>query len=217
MKMPSLIKKTIIAAGLFVSASIAQAALIQPDSATASSEFSGSFDIGNAIDGSGLPANFTVLDGHANYGAHNHWTTQANQVPNNSYATFMFDNPQTLYSFNLWNHRSNVIASNSEYAVTDFTLIFKDSSGATLLTLSNLTALAGIAEAQNYNFAAVSGVSAIDFIINSNLRFDNGNASPNYTGVAEVAFNGTVVPVPAAIWLFASALLGIMSLNRRQS
>ena len=100
--------------------SVASAQLFQPDSAVASSEFSGSYDIGNAIDGSGFPAVFSFMTPHSTYTTNNHWTTRSNPV--NPNATFFFDEEKTIRQFFLWNHRSNGVASDPNYAVKRFTV-----------------------------------------------------------------------------------------------
>ena len=51
---------------------------------------------------------------------------------------------------------------------------------------------------------------------------DGGGGACGYVAVAEVADNAgdwstTIVPVPAAIWLFATGLLGLVGVARRQS
>lgn len=185
------------------------AALFQPDSATASSTFSSLYDISNTIDGSGLPANFAPNDLHADYVAHNHWTTAANQVPGAT-ANYFFDSAVTIGTFHLWNHRSNVIAANAAYGVTLFDLILRDDDGNQLFGLLDQSAQTGVASAQSYGFAAVAGVYQVDFIIKSNLRFDLGGASPNYTGLAEVAFSAaSPVPLPAGMWLLGSAMVAL--------
>ena len=171
---------------------VAGAQLIRPTSATATSQFSGLYDIGNTIDGSGLPANFTLSDGHANYTTNNHWTTALNQTVGMS-ATFSFATPQTLTRFYMWNHRSNGIASNSSYAVTRFDLILRDAGGSTLLALTDLTAVGGTAFAQTFCFPQTAGVSSAQFIVRAT---QNNNVSP-YTGLAEVAF-GFVNPCSSA-------------------
>lgn len=167
--------------------------LFQPDGATATSEFSIYYDIGNAIDGSGLPPDFGPSDAHADYVADNHWTTAANQVPGAA-ASFFFDTPQTIGAFYLWNHRSNVIASNPHYEVTRFDLELFDAASNSLRLLDNLTAVGESATAQEFVFSPTGNVSRVVFTIESNQGFEQG-ADPNYTGVGEVAF---AVPEPSA-------------------
>lgn len=113
-------------------AQFAAAQLIRPNSATATSTFSASYVITNAINGSGMPANFTAADAHATYATNNHWTTASGHTVGES-ATFSFT-AQTIGAFHLWAHRSNGIASNPYYVATQFDLVFRDSAGTVLST-----------------------------------------------------------------------------------
>ena len=177
--------------------SIAQAQLIRPNSATATSEFSALYDIGNVIDGSGLPANFTPADAHANYTTNNHWTTRSGQTIGQS-ATFTFDTSQTIGGFYMWNHRSNGIAANSFYEVVRFDLVLRDGpngSGNVLANLTNIDALPNVAVAQTFAFDPRSNVRSIQFIVRAT---ENNNASP-FTGLAEVAFTPCVAPERLAL------------------
>jgi hypothetical protein len=179
------------AVGVLLCAATASAQLIRPDSATATSEFSGSYDIGNTIDGSGLPVNFALTDPHATYAANNHWTTQANHTLGES-ATFSFNNAQTLGAFHMWNHRSNGIANNPYYEPVRFDLALFSGPGATgtqLLLLTDVAAESNIAVAQTFPFNTTAGVRSVRFTVRAT---ENGNVSP-YTGLAEVAF-GPCVP-----------------------
>lgn len=195
--------------------------LIRPTSATTGSFFSGNYDIGNAIDGSGLPAGFTLADLHANYNVNNHWTTQAGAIgAGTAWAEFFFSTPQTLGQFHLWNHRSNIIASNSNYAVTQFDLELRDASGAPLLTLNDVAA-AGVpggsytGGVQSFSFAATEGVSSVWFRIDRNVQIDLFGGDGVYTGVAEVAF-GAPVPEPESVALMLAGLAAIgLRLRRR--
>ena len=156
--------------------------LIRPDSATAESEFSGSYDIGNAIDGSGLPENFTPADPHATYVQNNHWTTRANAIPNGtSNATFFFDEPQSLGRFYMWNHRSDGVASDSFYEVMLFDLIFRDADGVELYAMTEVQAVGETAVAQTFCFPEVVGVRSVELRVLE-------NQGSIYTGVGEVAF-----------------------------
>jgi hypothetical protein len=157
--------------------------LIRPTGATASSQFSGLYDIGNAIDGSGLPVNFGPGDAHATYAVNNHWTTASGPTVGRN-ATFTFTTAQTVNRFFMWNHRSDNIAANSWYGVTNFTLTLRDASGATLRVLENVPSATGLASAQAFCFPVTEGVRSAVFVINATA---NNNAGP-FTGLAEVAF-----------------------------
>lgn len=185
----------------------ASAAMVRPDSATAVSEFSSLYDIGNAIDGSGLPANFTPADAHADYVTHNHWTTASGAVQaGTARASFFFDDPTTLGAFYLWNHRSTIttIAANPDYDVQLFDLVFRDGAGTEIGSALGLVAAEDIAIAQTFLFAEINGVRQVDFIIRST------HGSTSYTGVAEVAFD--TVPTPPT----AVGILMIAAMPRRR-
>lgn len=172
-------------------AATGHAQLFQPDSATASSTFSGSYDIGNAIDGSGLPAGFGPADAHADYATHNHWTTQRDPATPVT-ADLFFDLPVTIGTLHLWNHRSNNIADDPFYGVRMFNLAFFDAGDALLGELTGLSAERDIAVAQSYLFAPVDGVSRVRFTITEN------HGSRLY-GFAEVAFEAVPSPTGAAV------------------
>ncbi len=59
---------------------------------------------------------------------------------------------------------------------------------------------------------APTGISPVDFAV----RFTAGSAD-NQGQEDEAFLSGTVVPVPAAAWLFGSALVGLAGLRRRRS
>lgn len=182
----------------------AQAQIFQPDSAVAGSEFSGSYDIGNAIDGSGLPPGFDATSVHATYAANNHWTTRAGALAaGNAWATFSFDEPVTIGTFLMWNHLSNGVASDPGYAITRFTLELMDSDSNVLHSLVDVTAVPNVHTAQSFVMPITGGVSSVKLTILAN------NGSPNYTGLAEVAFSA--VPAPGAL-----ALLGIGAIVSRR-
>ncbi len=189
----------------------AQATFFQPDSATAMSEFSGSYDIGNAIDGSGLPTGFGPADSHATYVQNNHWTTQANAInAGTAKATFNFSSDVTVGTFYLWNHRSDGVASNGLYAVSLFNLVLKDQSGTVLYSVLNQSAVANVATAQSFSFNPVNGVRSAEFTILANGQPTNNS----YTGVAEVGFDTEGVPEPATLLVVAG--LGLVAARRKR-
>lgn len=175
------------------SASAGAQTLIRPTTASASSTFSTAYAAANTINGSGLPANFTPGDVHANYtSTSNHWTTRRNETLGMS-ITWGFATPQTVNRFYMWNHRSNGVAANGNYAVTRFDLEFRDAAGTLLSSLTNLTAESGIAFAQSYCLSTIAGVSTVSLTVRATA--DN-NSSP-FTGLAEVAF-ANVTPCGSA-------------------
>lgn len=188
-------------------ASVATAQLFQPDSATATSEFSASYDIGNVIDGSGLPAGFTPASVHSTYVQNNHWTTASGALgANNAAASFFFNSPVTIGTFHMWNHLSNGVASDPGYAVTSFDLRLFDAGNNEIFSLLNQSATPNVAIAQSFLFAPVANVSRVDFRILAN------NGSTRYTGLAEVAFEA--VPTPGALALMGFG--GLLAARRRR-
>ncbi len=185
MKTVTLAVSSLIAAAVAPLAASAQ--FFRPDSASATSVFSSGYVVANAINGTGLPAGFGPLSSHANYASGNHWTTANGRTIGES-ATFSFTTPKTVGGFYMWAHRSNGVASNPNYAVTRFDLVFRDAAGATLANLTDLVGLPNIPIAQTYTFNQVSNVSSIQFIVRATL---NNNVSP-YTGLAEVAFDSCI-------------------------
>ena len=187
--------------------SVASAQLFQPNSATATSEFSASYDILNTIDGSGLPVNFTPASVHATYAVNNHWTTRPGALGNNNAAaSFFFTAPVTIGTFHMWNHLSNGVAADPGYAVTRFDMRLFDSSNNELFALLNQSAVPNVFTAQSFTFSPVANVSRIDFRVLAN------NGSPNYTGLAEVAFES--IPSPGALALLG--LGGLVATRRRR-
>lgn len=219
--------RRLIAATLLLSllAPAAHATLIQPNSATATSEFSASYDIGNTIDGSGITGAVTPTSTHVGYGPVNfvnlYWTTQARtgtQITDGSTsATYTFTAPQSLVAFYLWNHQGSANGGTSKYYVTKFDLIFRDSSNVVLSSLLNLSAgnpsIAPISQkAEVFSFAQLYGVKTVQFVVrDSKGRVDNIQSAAGpvwYTGLAEVAFE-TPEPASLAIMMVGGAGLAL--------
>lgn len=197
---------------LALATGLASAQLVRPDSAIASSTFSAAYDIGNAINGSGLPAGFTLDDTHAVYAGGNHWTTRNGAIAaGTANATFFFDTPQTIAQFHLWNHQSNGVASNGFYAVTQFDLRFFDANNNLLGEVLNVAAVGGVgvSAVQSFALPTFTNVSSVYFGIDANSA-PLTHTGVNYTGVAEVAFNASPVPEPGTSALLALGLMGVL-------
>ena len=196
-----------VAAGL---ATTSQAAMFNADSAVAGSEHSSSYDILNAIDGSGLPAIFDASTPHAVYSTNNHWTAASGSILNNTaWAEFMFNSEVTMGTFYMWNHQSNGVASNPDYDVTLFNLRLYDAADNEIFSMLNVSAQEDLTTAQIFAFDPVTGVRKARFEILANARPNNDS----WTGVAEVRFDTEAVPEPATMAVLG---LGAATLLRRR-
>ena len=184
----------VVAAGLIGCiggiAAFANADLVQPDDAVATSEFSSSYDILQTIDGSGMPAGFGPSDEHDIYDQGNHWTTASTPALPTG-AVYSFDTPQSLGAFYMWNHRADQaidgLANGDAYDVIEFDLVLFNDKGTELFSIIGECAGIDIPHAQTFSFGTViDDVSSIEFRIRAYLR-------GNFTGLAEVAFDTDVV------------------------
>jgi hypothetical protein len=203
---------------LLVLGASAHATIIQPNTATASSNAGSSYVPTNTINGSGLLGPVSTLPNHGPYTSSsggNHWTSDGS-APLNEWIQWGFTTAQTLDTIYVWNHQSTTsLAINANYDVTAFTLTFFDSSNTQIGTYSNTLAVDSAA-AQAFNFGVLSGISSVRFDINGT------QGSTNYTGLAEVAFNtasptsGTVPDTGASVGLLSTSLLGLFAFSRRR-
>jgi hypothetical protein len=220
-----LLPAALAVAGLL--ATEAPAATFSPTGATASSQFSGAYDPGNTIDGSGLGGlGFAPSAIHAAYSANNHWTTTG-AAPLDQWIRWSFAAPVDIGGLWIWNHLSNNIASNPNYGPTLFSLTFLDASDAVLASFANIALspqpVGGTTGAsQGFTLGSVlSGVSALRFDVDGKLPAGNGTGE--FTGLAEVLISDTTisgaqplaaVPLPASGLLLLAALAGITTRRR---
>ncbi len=188
--------------------STAIAGLFQPDGATASSEFSSSYIAENTINGTGLPAGFTTSDAHDDYSRGNHWTTSGSDSTRS--ITWTFNTPATLGQIILWNHRSNIIASNSGYEPINFDLLLSGAGiGADVLVLDDAPLMPDVATGQTIGLGSVfEDVTSVTFVVN-----ETQNPATPFTGLAEVAF--TAIPEPTAVVLLGAASVALIVWRRR--
>jgi hypothetical protein len=196
----------------------AQAAVVQPDSATASSSAGSDYLPINTINGSGLAGPVSSLPNHepySNAGTGNHWTSDGSG-PTAEWIQWSFLSPQNLDTIYLWNHQSTTsLANNAFYDVTAFSLTFYNSSSVVLGTYSNTLAVDSPA-AQAFNFGYLAAVSSVRFDV------DGTQGSTNYTGLAEVAFNTASAPstgVPdagATAPLLAGSMVMLVAWTKRR-
>lgn len=204
------------------------AATFSPTGATASSQFSGAYDPGNTIDGSGLGGpGFAPTAIHATYQANNHWTTTGAD-PLDQWIRWSFSAPVDVGGLWIWNHRSDTIASNSVYEPTRFSLTFYGAANAVLASFTDIALLPqpifgtpGAAQAFTLG-AVLGGVESVRFDVDGKDPVTNGTAE--YTGLAEVLFSDQLianasdlapVPLPASGLLLFAALGGIAASRRR--
>ena len=93
--------------------------------------------------------------------------------------------------------------------------------GATCGTVSSAGSTAGLSNPLGYNVTAISDLGGGDYgvvvewaktIAGSGTTFDGNEAHWRVEGVMHT----TAVPVPAAVWLFGSGLLGLVGVSRRK-
>ncbi|MCC6540085.1 MAG: PEP-CTERM sorting domain-containing protein [Bryobacterales bacterium] len=207
-------KKQILAALMLAGAATAQAAVITPDTASASSEFSTQYRALYTIDGSGFAGPVTPSSLHADYATNNHWTTDGT-APLDEFIDWGFNAPQTLGTIYIWNHRSNIIANNSGYEVTLFDLMLFDSANNILLNLDNVSLLPDTDASQAIAFTLTNNVSRV------RLAVEQTQSSTNYTGLAEVRFDTTSVgassPVPEpSTYGMAAVAMAVFGWARRR-
>jgi hypothetical protein len=202
---------SVLVSGLILSATQAEAVIFKPTGSAASSQFSGSYDPGNTIDGSGLTGGgLDINEAHANYAVNNHWTTANGTNPLNQWIDWTFTIPVTMGAAYIWTHRSNIIASNDGYEPTVFDLTLFDVDDNVLLVLDNKSLAPDTAFTQRIDFALTNGVKRVRFDVEA------VQSSPNYTGLAEVAFDTqSFVPEPAS-WAMMIAGFGLVGAAMRR-
>lgn len=175
--------------------------------------------ISNIIDQSGLSASY--ISGVTNFDSYvssapTHISNFTNTIWASDFTTsgvidFGFAGPVTLDTLALWSRDGSY---GSLFGIKDFSLFMSDSADFSLAThLGNYTAVqnAGGNDSatlvQTFSFGATSG----SFL---RLQYHN-NYGEVLVEIGEIAFKSTV-PVPAAVWLFGSGLLGLIGVARRK-
>ena len=191
------------------------ATLLQVSSVTSSEGSFSGFDIGKTIDQSGLSASYvsgvtdfnsfvsgtTTIDG-----ANNGWFSPGTITTSN--IDFDLGGSFNIESFALWNDFQNVGQN-----INAFNLWADDNAGfATPVLLGSFNA---IVSDEPLNFGQIFNFGVTDA---SHVRMEilSNYGSTFVTGFSEAAFGITAVPVPAAVWLFGSGLLGLVAVARRK-
>lgn len=154
---------------------------------------------------------------------------------------FELDQDYILSGFDLWNNGGlgTWIADLNQWSgegdgegINLFTLSFLDASLSEITTFTDNAsdygypppAQLGNSQPESFLFAAVSNVRYVDLIIQSNhfqglvdIGDPNGDAGVrDYAAFREVAFDGSPVPVPGAILLLGSGLIGLAGCKRKK-
>ena len=179
-------------------------------------DFSSSFDIGNIIDQSGLSDVYTsgVTDfdtyvatdpTHTGNIVNSHWFSSNGTLTGN--IDFDLGSSLTVSRIALWFRAG---AQNAP-AITNFTLFADDEN--------TFTAATNLGSFTNAAFTDLS-VQVYDFtdtqaqFIRMQITANNGNIFNTAHG--EVAFDTvSAVPVPAAVWLMGSALVGLLGFRKK--
>lgn len=181
-------------------------------------DYSGDYALANIINQSGLSAGYTsgVTD-FATYVAsvtHDGTGTGTSGFTNNDNA------PPAQFSFDLgasmqidalafWNTATTgSVTSFNLYADTDQD--FGNGTGALLGTFNPTAGGTQPSSGQVFTFNSVNTrymhIEALSLSIEGPLN----------AGIGEVAFRSSAVPIPAAVWLFGSGLLGLSAIARRK-
>lgn len=195
--MKKLLFNTAISIGAFVISSSATAALVDFNDITASTTMTpGAFPLNQIVDG--ITADTPPFNGFTS-------PQTAGTI------TFDFASSYNLSSFILHND-INVLAE----GIRDFRLDFFDNLDQQIVTpfSTNYTGPQGQFAGEEYIFnSPVLNVSRVDLVIfNTNI----GGASTQVE-IREVEFSISAVPVPAAVWLFGSGLLGLIGVARHKA
>jgi len=137
--------------------------------------------------------------------------------------TFIYDSPDFAPFSGAIEHRGRV-QFNDSIEVGDFTIRAAagrptDTSGFVVESTFGLEAI--LFDIANPIIEAFDNslVIAANILVSPELAAALGNeaAAGADAGMALVAANSTVVPVPAAVWLFGSGLLGLVGIARRKA
>ena len=174
------------------------ASSINVGSVTASSTYSG-WDIDNIINGVGLSGSPPL---HDEITKNNAWMSDSGDKT--GWLIFDFASTYTVTSTDVWQYGHwnvnprgvNVFQILSSINGTDYTFV-------TDATLQKVGTTPNAAE----SFSLATNARYIKFDIQSNW------GDGLLTGLSEVQFNGSPVPIPSAIWLLGTALTGLAGIR----
>lgn len=102
----------------------------------------------------------------------------------------------------------NGFANNSIFEIA----LFSGGSSGTLIGSDQFTLLGSVFGNDLVEFIGVTTDSAFDFITVREIVSPDGNTNDYFSGFVTAA----AVPIPASIWLFGTAIMGLMGLNRKR-
>ena len=170
-------------------------------SVIASSTYSG-WNVDNIINGAGLNGSPPLHDQIANDNA---WMSDRNDTT--GWLIFDLGSTYTVISTDVWQYGHwNV----NPRGVRDFQILSSingtDYTFVADATLQKVGATPNAAE----SFSLSTNASYIMFDIQSNW------GGGTFTGLSEVQFNGSPVPIPGAVWLLGSGLIAMVGIRRRK-
>jgi hypothetical protein len=196
---------------LLMLAGTANAALIT--GVTATTDMGSGFDtnIANTVNGAGL-SSLDLTATHAGSSPSNSWVSS--QVTTGS-IIFDFGQSFLVDSFSFWNQNGEGPGSLGSTGINSLNILYSADGISFASLFGNLSTFALVPDNLNLS-PEIFSFSAVDARY---FRFDvlSNYGDTGQTGFAEIAFNGTTtVPVPAAVWLFGSGLLGLIGIARRK-
>jgi len=157
----------------------------------------------------GTVANYTGGGGTLNDGVFGTTTsnTQLFATQLDVEITLFFDQEYFLQDIYLYSHNSG-----SGAGITGNITSFDVTAGITNMSFTSLTYDYDNYERINLIGSGVDSI-AVDNIVLSN--FVNGGNEPYFYAISEIVLTGSPVPIPGAIWLLGSGLIGIVGIRRK--
>ncbi len=193
----------------------AEAAFIQPNSVSASSEFNGNFVAGNLFDEAVTAGTDTISASDSHVGS----AYASGTGLHTATVTLDFTAKQELNAFYLWNMAGANNGAVPPRGIKQFDLLFFDGAAGTgnsLGVINDLSAtqspISGTYTAQIYSFAAIAGVQSVQLVIDTNFEYDD-TGSTSFVGAREVGFEA--IPEPATLGMVALFGGGILFIRRK--
>ncbi len=197
------------------------ATIIAADSVTSSISAHGyGYELGYIIDQSGLSASYTsgVTDFASFVGSTTSTTASyaddTSTLHMNAHLgvdfDFVFGSAFAFTKFALWN-------DNDHQGIGDFSLY--SSADATFSTLTLLTSDTATYGPNGYDNSLTAQSFSFGPTNTQYLRLSAVPSSSSILNFGEVAFGGeaSAIPIPATIWLFGTALIGLVGLGKRKA